>query len=90
MVDRFSKFLDRASEFLAHRKGLLPLVGILLICLNFILKSDSRAWLDRNQRSPLAPWHNDRHPRFFISPGALISIPCDFRLLRDLYPGVLF
>lgn len=37
MVDRFSKFLDRASEFLAHRKGLLPLVGILLICLNFIL-----------------------------------------------------
>jgi len=37
MVDGFSKFLDRASEFLAHRKGLLPLVGIVLIILNFIL-----------------------------------------------------
>ena len=37
MVDSFSKFLDRASEFLAHRKGLLPLVGIVLIILNFIL-----------------------------------------------------
>ncbi len=37
MVDGFSKFLDRASEFLAHRKGLLPLAGILLVFLNFIL-----------------------------------------------------
>jgi hypothetical protein len=37
MVNWFSKFLDRASEFLAHRKGLLPLVGILFVLLNFIL-----------------------------------------------------
>jgi hypothetical protein len=37
MINWFSKFLDRASEFLAHRKGLLPLVGILLIILNFLL-----------------------------------------------------
>ena len=37
MLNRFSKFLDRASEFLAHRKGLLPLVGILLVVLNFVL-----------------------------------------------------
>ncbi|MDD2922514.1 MAG: hypothetical protein PHQ36_09525 [Anaerolineales bacterium] len=33
-----SKFLDRLSEFLAHRKGLLPLVGIALILLNLILQ----------------------------------------------------
>ncbi len=33
-----SKFLDRMSEFLAHRKGLLPLVGIALILLNLILQ----------------------------------------------------
>ena len=33
-----SKFLDRASEFLAHRKGLLPIIGILLIALNLILQ----------------------------------------------------
>jgi hypothetical protein len=37
MINWFSKFLDRASEFLAHRKGLLPLVGILLVILNFLL-----------------------------------------------------
>jgi hypothetical protein len=37
MISWFSKFLDRASEFLAHRKGLLPLLGILFVLLNFIL-----------------------------------------------------
>jgi hypothetical protein len=37
MANRFSKFLDRISEFLAHRKGLLPLVGVFLVILNFIL-----------------------------------------------------
>ena len=33
-----SKFLDRMSEFLAHRKGLLPIVGIAMILLNLILQ----------------------------------------------------
>ena len=33
-----SKLLDRLSEFLARRKGLLPLVGILLIVANLILQ----------------------------------------------------
>jgi hypothetical protein len=33
-----SKFLDRVSEYLAHRKGLLPFVGILLILVNLILQ----------------------------------------------------
>jgi hypothetical protein len=33
-----SKMLDWLSEFLAHRKGLLPLVGIILIILNLILQ----------------------------------------------------
>lgn len=37
MSNWISKFLDRASEFLAHRKGLLPLLGILLVLLNFLL-----------------------------------------------------
>jgi hypothetical protein len=40
-----SKLLDRLSEFLAHRKGLLPLLGVLFILLNlalqFILPSGS-------------------------------------------------
>jgi hypothetical protein len=37
MSNWLSKFLDHASEFLAHRKGLLPLVGILFVLLNFLL-----------------------------------------------------
>lgn len=38
MIAAFSKLLDRISEFLAARKGLLPLLGLLLIMLNFILR----------------------------------------------------
>ncbi|CAG1005848.1 hypothetical protein ANAEL_03363 [Anaerolineales bacterium] len=33
-----SKFLDRASEFLAHRKGLLPIIGLILILINLLLQ----------------------------------------------------
>jgi hypothetical protein len=33
----FSKLVDNASNFFAHRKGLLPLLGILLVIFNFIL-----------------------------------------------------
>lgn len=36
MLNRFNQFLDVLSEFLSQRKGLLPLVGILLVLLNFI------------------------------------------------------
>ena len=33
-----SKLFDFLSEYLARRKGLLPLVGILLVLLNLILQ----------------------------------------------------
>lgn len=33
-----SKLLDWLSEYLAHRKGLLPLIGIVLIVLNYVLQ----------------------------------------------------
>jgi hypothetical protein len=33
-----SKLLDFMSEFLAHRKGLLPIIGLLLIVANLILQ----------------------------------------------------
>ncbi len=33
-----SKLLDYLSEFLAHRKGLLPLVGLGLITTNLVLQ----------------------------------------------------
>jgi uncharacterized membrane protein len=38
MLEKFSRFLDRASDFLAYRKGLLPLIGIVLIILNGFLQ----------------------------------------------------
>ena len=33
----FSRLLDRASDYFAHRKGLLPLIGIVLVVINYIL-----------------------------------------------------
>ena len=33
-----SKFLDRMSEYFAHRKGLLPLIGLVLILVNLMLQ----------------------------------------------------
>jgi len=33
-----SKLLDVLSEFLAHRKGLLPLVGVALILANLLIQ----------------------------------------------------
>lgn len=32
-----SNLVDRASNYFAHRKGLLPLLGIVLVIINFIL-----------------------------------------------------
>lgn len=33
-----SKLLDRLSEYLARRKGLLPIIGIVLILINLVLQ----------------------------------------------------
>jgi hypothetical protein len=33
-----SKLLDLMSEYFAHRKGLLPLIGLVLITVNLILQ----------------------------------------------------
>ncbi len=38
MANWFSKLLDTMSGFLAHRKGLLPLIGLGLIIVNLILQ----------------------------------------------------
>ncbi|HSO27090.1 MAG TPA: hypothetical protein VLS48_03405 [Anaerolineales bacterium] len=38
MQRRFSRFLDRLSEFLSQRKGLLPLLGIALVAINAVLQ----------------------------------------------------
>ena len=33
-----SKLLDHVSEFIAHRKGLLPIIGLILIVINLIVQ----------------------------------------------------
>lgn len=33
-----SKFLDQMSEYLARRKGLLPIIGLFLIILNLLIQ----------------------------------------------------
>ena len=45
MFQWMNRMLDKASEYLAPRKGLLPLTGIALILLNFILQFLSVGWL---------------------------------------------
>jgi len=32
-----SKLVDKLSDFFAHRKGFLPILGILLVIVNFLL-----------------------------------------------------
>lgn len=38
MLNLFNRFLDATSEYLAHRKGLLPGLGILFVMINFVLQ----------------------------------------------------
>jgi hypothetical protein len=45
MFQWMNKKLDKASEYLANRKGLLPLIGIALIVINFILQFLPVGWL---------------------------------------------
>jgi hypothetical protein len=33
-----SKLLDHMSEYLAHRKGLLPIIGLILIVINLLFQ----------------------------------------------------
>jgi hypothetical protein len=36
-MKQLSRLVDRASDFFAHRKGFLPLLGILLVIINYAL-----------------------------------------------------
>jgi len=40
-----NKTLDKISEYLAPRKGLLPLIGILFIIVNFVLQFFPAGWM---------------------------------------------
>lgn len=45
MSEKLSAFLDDASEYLAARKGLLPLIGMVLVVLNLIFQIVPAGWL---------------------------------------------
>lgn len=45
MLQQFNAFLDWFSNFFAHRKGLLPLIGLILILTNFVLSAFTKGWL---------------------------------------------
>lgn len=38
MIDKFNQLLDRTSEYLAQRKGLLPIIGIVLVLINGVIQ----------------------------------------------------
>jgi hypothetical protein len=49
MLDALNRFLDWISEFLAHRKGLLLLISILFVIINFIFQLiPGMGWLARS------------------------------------------
>jgi hypothetical protein len=45
MMQWLNKFLDKLSDFIAHRKGLIPSLGIILIIFNFILQFVPLGWI---------------------------------------------
>ena len=44
-MDGLNRLLDRISNYLAARKGLLPLLGILLVVLNFVARLVLSGWI---------------------------------------------
>lgn len=59
-MNNLSKLIDRASEFFAARKGLLPLIGLALIVINFLLRLTVTGWLTQTD--------------FFLHLGLVITI----------------
>ena len=45
MLENISKALDKVSEFLAARKGLLPSIGMLMIIFNYALQFFFEGWM---------------------------------------------
>lgn len=60
MIQRFSTFLDHLSDFIAHRKGLLPIIGLLCVVINFILQVFPAGWVT--------------HTNFFLHLGVILGI----------------
>jgi len=45
MLQTLSTILDRLSDFFAPRKGLLPLIGLVLVLINFVLQIFTSGWV---------------------------------------------
>jgi hypothetical protein len=45
MFQWMNRTLDKVSEYLSARKGLLPLIGIFFILINFVLQFLAVGWL---------------------------------------------
>jgi len=60
MFQWMNKMVDKVSEFLAPRKGLLPIFGIILILVNLIFQFFPIGWL--------------RNSNLFLHLGAVIAI----------------
>jgi hypothetical protein len=57
-----SKLVDNASDFFAHRKGLLPMLGILLVIVNYVLLFI------------LGPYHFVTGTNLFLHLGIIVAI----------------
>lgn len=44
-MQTLSRWVDQLSDFFAHRKGLLPLIGIALVAANYIIVLIAPGWL---------------------------------------------
>ena len=45
MLNRINQLLDNLSEFLAHRKGLIPIIGLVLVVISFVFQFFPGNWL---------------------------------------------
>lgn len=48
MMNKMNDFLDVASNYFAHRKGLLPMIGILFVVLNFLFQFFPLGWFSES------------------------------------------
>ena len=44
-MQKINRLLDRISDYLAGRKGLLPLLGLLLVVINYIIQFIFPGWI---------------------------------------------
>lgn len=48
MLNKLNEILDVASNYFAHRKGLLPLIGVVFILGNFAIQFFPLGWLSES------------------------------------------